>query len=90
MNDPVVAIAGVTAVLGLWGLMTGRRLAAWPGWILDGRGIRMVGAYNLLTSVPVIALALTHHDAIAFLVYAILSLVLVVTLQIRSNRRAAA
>jgi hypothetical protein len=50
----------------------------------------MVGAYELLTSTLVIAVALNHHDAIAFLIYAVLSLVLFVTLQIRSNRRAAA
>jgi hypothetical protein len=50
----------------------------------------MVGAYELLTSVLVIAVALTHPDFIAFLIYAVLSLVLVVTLQIVSNRRAAA
>src|ERR1700730_6119646 len=89
MNDPAVAVPGVTAVLGLWGLLTGRRLGAWPGWTLDGRGIRMVGAYNFLTSILVIAVALNRHDAIAFLLYASLSLVLVVTLQIATNRRAA-
>jgi hypothetical protein len=50
----------------------------------------MVGAYELLTSLLVIAVALTHHEAIAFLIYAILSLALVVTLQIRGNRSAAA
>jgi hypothetical protein len=50
----------------------------------------MVGAYQVLTSILVIAVALNHHDFIAFLIYAVLSLILLVTLQIRSNRRAAA
>jgi hypothetical protein len=90
MNDPMVGLAGVWAVLGLWGVVTGRRLLAWPGWALDGRAIRTVGAYELLTSILVIAVALNHHDFIAFLLYALLSLVLFVTLQVVSNRRAAA
>ena len=84
-----MAVAGVTSVLGLWGVLIGLRLGAWPGWTLDGRGIRMVGAYNFLTSVLVIAVALNHRDAIAFLLYASLSLVLMVALQIPSNRSAA-
>jgi hypothetical protein len=90
MNGPVVGLAAAWATLGLWGVLTGRRLLAWPGWALDGRAIRLVGAYELLTSLVVIGVALNHHDFIAFLIYAVLSLVLVVTLQVRSNRRAAA
>jgi hypothetical protein len=90
MNDPVVGLAAAWATLGLWGVLTGRRLLAWPGWALDGRAIRMVGAYELLTGFVVIAVALTHHDFIAFLIYAVLSLILFLTLQIVSNRRAAA
>jgi hypothetical protein len=50
----------------------------------------MVGAYELLTSLVVISVALNHHDFIAFLIYAVLSLILFATLQIVRNRRAAA
>lgn len=89
MNDPVVAIAGVSAVLGLWALLTGRGLGAWPGWALHGRSFRMAGAYTLLMSVLVIAVALNRHDGIAFLIYAVLSLALVVTLQVIANRQQA-
>jgi hypothetical protein len=90
MNGPVVGLAAAWATLGLWGVLTGRRLLSWPGWALDSRAIRMVGAYEVLTSILVIAVALNHHDFIAFVIYALLSLVLFVTLQIVSNRRAAA
>lgn len=90
MSDPMVGLAAAWATLGLWGALTGRRLLAWPGWGLDARAIRIVGAYQVLTSILVIAVALSHHDFIAFLIYAVLSLALAVTLQIRSNRRAAA
>lgn len=90
MSDPMIGIAGVTAVFGLWALLTGRGLGAWPGWGLRGRAFRLAGAYTLATSVLAIALALTHHDAIAFLTYAVLSLVLVVLVQLLRDRRQAA
>jgi urea transporter len=57
--------------------------SAWT-CIPDGR------AYTLATSVLAIAIALTHHDAIAFLTYALLSLVLVVVVQMLRDRRQAA
>jgi hypothetical protein len=89
MNDPMVAIAGVTGVLGLWTLLVGRPFRNWPYMALDTRTFRLTGAYSVVVSLVVIALALGHHDGIAFLTYAALSLLLVVTTQVLSNRKQA-
>jgi hypothetical protein len=89
MSDPMIAIAGVSAVLSLWALITGRGLGAWPGWVLKGRAFRLAAAYTFVISVLAIALALTHHDGIAFVTYAVLTLVLVVAIQVIGNRRQA-
>jgi len=51
---------------------------------------RMAAAYTLLPSLLVIAIAVTHHDAIAFLIYAILCLALALVVQVARNRRQAA
>jgi hypothetical protein len=85
--SPLVVIAIATAGVGLWVLLTGRRLRDWPRWPFEGRALRLAGAYCLAGSLLVVALAVTRNDGFAFLLYALLALALAATTQVVRIRR---
>jgi hypothetical protein len=79
--------AVATAALGLWVVVTGRRLHNWPGWPVDGRALRLAGAYDLLGSLIVVGLALTGNEGFAFLIYAGLALTLAAATRVVRSRK---
>ena len=81
----VVALA--TAGMGLWVLLTGRRLRDWPRWPFEGRALRLAGAYCLVGALLVVALAVTRNDGFAFMLFALLALALAATTQVVRSRR---
>jgi vacuolar-type H+-ATPase subunit I/STV1 len=84
----VLAVFAVaTAVVGLWVVVTGRRLHNWPGWPFDGRALRLAGAYCLLGSLFVVGLTLTGNEGFAFLIYAGLALTLAATTRVVRTRK---
>jgi len=85
--SPFVVIPIATAALGLWVLLTGRRLRDWPRWPFEGRAFRLAGAYCLVGSLLVVALAVTRNVGFAFLLYALLALALAATTQVVRIRR---
>jgi hypothetical protein len=85
--DPLVVFAIATAGVGLWILLTGRRPRGWPRWPWEGRGLRLAGAYCLVGSLLVVALAVTGKGGFAFLLFALLSLALAATTQVVRSRR---
>ena len=48
--NPFIVIPIATAGVGLWVLVTGSRLHDWPGWPVEGRALRLTGAYCLASS----------------------------------------
>jgi hypothetical protein len=85
--SPLVVIAIATATMGLWVLLTGRRLRDWPRWPFEGRALRLAGAYCLVGDLLVVALAVNRLDGFAFLLFALLSLALAATTQVVRTRR---
>lgn len=85
--SPLVVIAIATAGIGLWVLLTGRRLRDWPRWPFEGRALRLAGAYCLVGDLLVVALAVNRLDGFAFLLFALLSLALAATTQVVRSRR---
>jgi hypothetical protein len=85
INMPAV-LAVATAALGLWVVVTGRRLHNWPGWPGERRALRLAGAYCLLGSLFVVGLALTGNEGFAFLIYAGLALTLAAATRIVRSR----
>jgi hypothetical protein len=85
--SPLVVLGIATAGVGLWVLLTGRRLRDWPRWPFEGRALRLAGAYCLAGSLLVVALAVTRNDGFAFLLYALLALALAATTQVVRSRR---
>ena len=83
----LAVIAVATAALGLWVVVTGRRLHNWPGWPVDGRALRLAGAYDLLGSLFVVGLALTGNEGFAFLIYAGLALTLAAATRVVRSRK---
>jgi hypothetical protein len=74
MLDPMIVIPAATAGMGAWVLLAGRPLLGLPRWPLQGAGLRGAGAYCLLASLFVIALALAGLAGLAFVAYALLTL----------------
>lgn len=70
MADPMVFIPAVTGAMGLWALVMGRGIGDLPRWPWRGTALRAAGAYCLLDSLAVVALALTGRDGLAFVTYA--------------------
>jgi hypothetical protein len=87
MDNPLVLFPTATAGLGLWVLLTGRPLRAWPRWPWKGNALRLAGAYCLGSSLLVVALAMTQNDGFAFVVYAVMALALFATIQAGRTRR---
>ena len=85
--NPLVVIAIATAGMGLWVLLTGRRLHDWPRWPFEGRALRLAGAYCLVGDLLVVALAVNRLDGLAFLLGALLALALAATTQVVHSRR---
>ena len=85
--SPLVVIAIATAGMGLWVLLTGRRLHDWPRWPFEGRALRLAGAYCLVGDLLVVALAVNRLDGLAFLLGALLALALAATTQVVHSRR---
>jgi hypothetical protein len=85
--SPLVVIAIATSVMGLWVLLTGRRLRDWPRWPFEGRALRLAGAYCLVGDLLVVALAVNRLDGFAFLLFGLLSLALAATTQVVRSRR---
>jgi hypothetical protein len=85
--NPLVVFPIATAGVGLWVLLTGRRLRDWPRWPFEGRALRLAGAYCLAGSLLVVALAVTRNDGFAFLLFALLALALAATTQVVRSRR---
>ena len=81
----VFAVA--TAAVGLWLVVTGRRVHDWPGWPFGGRALRLAGAYCLLGSLFVVGLALTGNEGFAFVIYAGLALTLAATTRVVRSRK---
>jgi hypothetical protein len=82
----LAVLAVATSVAGLWVVVTGRRLHDWPAWPFDGRALRLAGAYCLLGSLFVVALALTGNEGFAFLIYAGQALTLAATTRVVRRR----
>jgi len=85
--NPLVVFPIATAGVGLWVLLTGRRLRDWPRWPFEGRALRLAGAYCLAGSLLVVALAVTRNNGFAFLLFALLALALAATTQVVRSRR---
>jgi hypothetical protein len=85
--SPLVVLGIATAGVGLWVLLTGRRLRDWPHWPFEGRALRLAGAYCLVGALLVVALAVTRNDGFAFMLYALLALALAATTQVVRSRR---
>jgi hypothetical protein len=84
---PFVVFPIATAGMGLWVLLTGRRLRDWPRWPFEGRALRLAGAYCLVGDLLVVALAMTRNVGLAFLLGALLALALAATTQVVRSRR---
>lgn len=83
----MLAVAAVaTSAVGLWVVVTGRRLHNWPGWPGERRALRFAGAYCLLGSLFVVGLALTGNEGFAFLIYAGLALILAAATRVVRSR----
>ena len=82
----LAVLAVATAAVGLWVVVTGRRLHNWPGWPGERRALRLAGAYCLLGSLVVVGLALTGNEGFAFLIYAGLALTLAAATQVVRSR----
>jgi hypothetical protein len=82
MVDPITILAAISGGIGLWILVTGRDFRGYPKWPFKGKTLRVVGAYDLLGSLVVIALAQAGNKGFAFLTYAVLSLALVVVVTV--------
>lgn len=87
VRSPFVALGMATAGVGLWVLIAGRRLRGWPRWPFEGRALRLAGAYCLVGSLLVVALAMTQNVGFAFLLCALLALSLAATTQVVRIRR---
>ncbi len=88
MADPMVFIPAVTGAMGLWILMAGRGIGDFPRWPWRGAALRAAGACCLLDSLAVVALALTGHDGLAFVTYAVTALAFA-ALAVLAGRRTA-
>lgn len=77
MVSPIIVPAFMTAGAGLWLIATGRPFWGYPKWPLQRTTLRVVGAYDLLGSLLVIGLAIAGKGGLAFVTYAVLTLVLV-------------
>jgi len=86
-GSPFVVLGIATAGVGLWILLTGRRVRNWPRWPFEGRALRLAGAYCLAGGLLVVALAMTRNVGFAFLLYALLALALAATTQVVRIRR---
>ena len=87
MVDPIIVLAGWTAGIGLWLLVTGRPFRGLPKWPLEGATLRVVGAYDLLGSLFVIGLSLAGGKGLAFVTYAVLTLAFVAVMQVAQRHR---
>jgi hypothetical protein len=83
--QPIIVIPAATAGIGLWVLVTGRTFRGLPGWPLDGASLRLAGAYDLLGSLVVVALAVAGKVGLAFVTYAVLTLVLAAMVTVASR-----
>jgi hypothetical protein len=84
--NALAVIAVASAAVGLWVVVTGRRLHNWPGWPGERRAFRLAGGYSLLGSLFVVGLALTGNEGFAFLIYAGLALTLAVATRVVRSR----
>ena len=82
----LAVLAVASAAVGLWVVVTGRRLHNWPGWPGERRALRLAGAYCLLGSLFVVGLALTGNEGFAFLIYAGLALTLAAATRVVRSR----
>jgi uncharacterized membrane protein (UPF0136 family) len=82
----IAVLAVATAAVGLWVVVTGRRLHNWPGWPGERRALQLAGAYCLLGSLGVVGLALTGNEGFAFLIYAGLALTLAAATRVVRSR----
>jgi hypothetical protein len=84
--NAIAVLAVATAAVGLWVVVTGRRLHNWPGWPGERRALRLAGAYCLFGSLGVVGLALTGNEGFAFLIYAGLALTLAAATRVVRSR----
>jgi hypothetical protein len=81
-------LATITGLIGLWTFATGRPVLGVQHWPLEGRALRMVGAYTAAECVLVLIVAGTRGDGTAFIVFAVGSLVIGATVQLARRQQA--